>query len=220
MVDRHSNRPNRELSAELQAFEAQLAAILPSTGRLERDRLMFEAGKAAAEAEQMRPSASMPRWAWPAISTASTASAVFLLAMVLIDSRSPIVEKPVPRTGEITSGATDPSDQVPVRRFPDSQPDRPDQGSSHALLASLFFGDEQPRDNSRSTYFDQRNMLLALGGDRLPELRETPSAKGGRSNTRVSYADLLDELTLEAHGFVPGNNGPDRLKPLHQGTDL
>lgn len=220
MVDRHSNRPNRELSAELQAFEAQLAALLPSTGRLERDRLMFEAGKAAAEAEQTRPSASLPRWVWPAVSTATTAAAVFLLAVVLIDSGSPIVEKPVRPAGEITNGATGPAEQAPVRRLPDSQPDRLGRDSSHVLLASLFFGDEQPRDNSRSTYFDQRDMLLALDGDRLPELRETPSAKGGRSNTRVSYADLLDELTLEAHGFVPGNNGSDRLKPLHQGTDL
>ncbi len=220
MIDRHSDRPNRELSAELQAFEAQLAALLPSTGGLDRDRLMFEAGKAAAEAEQRRPSASLPRWVWPAISTVTTAAAVSLLAVVLIDSGSPIVEKPVRPAGETTNGVTDPSDRVPVRRFPDSQPDPQRQGSSHALLASLFFGDEPPRANSRATYFNQRSMLLALPGDCLPELRETSFTQREPSNSRVSYADLLDELMLEAHGFAPGNNGSDRLKPSHQGTDL
>ena len=65
MVDRSDNNPHEELSPELQAFEAQLASLLPSAGRLERDRLMFEAGKAAAEAERATPARRAARLAWP-----------------------------------------------------------------------------------------------------------------------------------------------------------
>ena len=47
---------------ELSAIEAALGLLAPSKNQLDRDRLMFEAGRAA-----HRP-ASSRRWTWPAIS--------------------------------------------------------------------------------------------------------------------------------------------------------
>jgi hypothetical protein len=70
-----------ERSPQLQAFEAQLAALRPRDDRLKRDRLMYLAGQASGRADvdaTTRPHRS--RWAIPAsIGAASGALAVSLL---------------------------------------------------------------------------------------------------------------------------------------------
>ena len=50
MSDKHQP-DERRLPAELAAVERQLAGLAPAGPRIDRDRLMFEAGRAAAEAE-------------------------------------------------------------------------------------------------------------------------------------------------------------------------
>jgi hypothetical protein len=49
---REVNDPAGELSPELKALEAQLAALRPSSARIDRDRLMFLAGQASPQSPQ------------------------------------------------------------------------------------------------------------------------------------------------------------------------
>ena len=53
MFDKHQ-QDERELAADLAAVEKQLAGLTPAVPRVDRDRLMFAAGRAAAEAELSR----------------------------------------------------------------------------------------------------------------------------------------------------------------------
>jgi hypothetical protein len=80
--DQHVPRnPDPALPPELKGLEAQLAALIPRDDRLNRDRLMFEAGRAAA-AE--RPQNMPPhRWAWPASFAGMTTVAASLLAVLV-----------------------------------------------------------------------------------------------------------------------------------------
>ncbi len=65
--------------AELQAIELQLRSLEPRTDRLDRERLIFLAGKASVEVVEL-PTA---RWAWPASLAAMTALAATLLVMLI-----------------------------------------------------------------------------------------------------------------------------------------
>ena len=73
----------RSLPPELIGLEAQLAALRPREDRLDRERLMFEAGRASVECK--RPTA-VARWGWPASFAAMSSVAAALLAMLLLDS--------------------------------------------------------------------------------------------------------------------------------------
>jgi hypothetical protein len=84
---------------DLKAVEAALASLAPSTGRLDRDRLMYLAGEAAALSRfaQSKPAPShiaqtvstvrgrvpLRRWAWPAAFSTMSAVAATLLAMLM-----------------------------------------------------------------------------------------------------------------------------------------
>ena len=54
----------QELPGELKSFEATLAALAPRGDRLDRDRLMYLAGRESALAEAGRPNGRARRWAW------------------------------------------------------------------------------------------------------------------------------------------------------------
>lgn len=64
---------------ELQATESRLRLLAPRADRMDRERLIFLAGKASVEVVQL-PTA---RWAWPASLAAMTALAATLLVMLL-----------------------------------------------------------------------------------------------------------------------------------------
>jgi hypothetical protein len=73
-----------ERSPQLQALEAQLAALRPREDRLDRERLMFLAGQASVGGAT-RPRLHEPRrWAWPASLGALTGAAAAAIAMLLV----------------------------------------------------------------------------------------------------------------------------------------
>ena len=88
MFDEHEPA-EPELTPDLQAIEGQLARLTPVAARVDRDRLMFEAGKVAA-----RPGwpgfGAGPSWhgglLWPAMTTLMTAASL-LLAVSLVWQR-------------------------------------------------------------------------------------------------------------------------------------
>jgi hypothetical protein len=87
-----------ELTPDLQATEGQLARLTPVAARVDRDRLMFEAGKVAAR-PGLHGRLAVARWpgyiagpswhgglVWPAIATLTTAASL-LLAVSLVWQR-------------------------------------------------------------------------------------------------------------------------------------
>jgi hypothetical protein len=82
-----------ELTPDLAALQAQLAGLKPAPLTLDRDRLMFEAGRAAAESERPlsttghRPNvgrvAGTTRWIWPTTTALMTAACVMLAVMLI-----------------------------------------------------------------------------------------------------------------------------------------
>jgi len=88
----HNEQPFWKTPDELQAIESQLRLLEPRTDRLDRERLIFLAGKASVKAAEL-PTA---RWAWPASLAAMTALAATLLIMLLnapAPPDSPLPEK-------------------------------------------------------------------------------------------------------------------------------
>jgi hypothetical protein len=215
MTDKHEKQPNQELSPDLQAFEAQLSSLQPTTGRLERDRLMFEAGKAATQAERIKPTPSTARWAWPTVSAVMTVAAAVLLAVLVLNPGTVATKNSTEVEGERPKQGVGGMDRPTAPSVPESisDPDDQEYEAPARMLASLLSGSDKASDGASASYLRQRDMLLAFGGNDLPEFKETASAKGGRSNTRVSYKDLLDDLTLESHGFAPGRRESGELKP-------
>ena len=69
-----SDRPE-EFPLELKAFEASLGALVPRAALSDRDRIMYEAGAAAAVELRRQPPPAKRRWLWPA-----TAAALALVA--------------------------------------------------------------------------------------------------------------------------------------------
>lgn len=68
---------------EMTDLEHALSALQPTKGRLDRDRLMFEAGRRSAIAP------SRPRWAWPAVAAS--------LAAVVLGQTVALGRRPEPR---------------------------------------------------------------------------------------------------------------------------
>jgi len=103
------------LSAELAAFERQLAGLAPIEPRVDRDRLMFAAGRASAIG--VRVETRMPaRWIWP-IATALSTAAALLLATMLVWQRQDTVHvaaaPPINDTVVATVDAIDVESAIP-----------------------------------------------------------------------------------------------------------
>jgi hypothetical protein len=78
-----------ELTPDLQAIEGQLARLTPVAARVDRDRLMFEAGRVAARPRWpgfMAGPASHGGLVWPAVTAFMTAASL-LLAVSLVWQR-------------------------------------------------------------------------------------------------------------------------------------
>jgi len=168
-----AGRPAWDLPAELKALEARLAALSPRGDRLDRDRLMFLAGRAAAEAALVSPQ-PMPQHtrehkAWPAAFAAMTAVAATLLVMLV--TRPTPIEQPIVNVADS------------VKRAP----------------AIIPFADEQPISNSNvlSTADARRRDIehllsvgmLAAGGDTA----NVPVSESDRATlTPAAWRQIID----------------------------
>lgn len=81
----------RQLPEKLEQVEEALAAITLPSSSIDRDRLMYDAGWAAAEARKVQP----PRraWLWQAATAISSVAAVVLLTVLAL--RAPMVIREV-----------------------------------------------------------------------------------------------------------------------------
>ncbi len=86
-----------ELSGELTALERQLRGLTPVMPRIDRDRLMFAAGRVAEEGPIRIATTSRiagaGRWLWPAATACMTAATLLLATMLVWQSRLQLVAR-------------------------------------------------------------------------------------------------------------------------------
>ena len=140
----------KELDPTLKALEAELAALVPRTDRLDRQRLIFLAGQQSAGAARVHPATAARRWGWPAGFVAMTATAAALAVTLLLQPDPQVVVRYV--TVPAKSVAVDPAppeadgphppaehplpELEHVERLPDPLPAEPRPGGG-ILWASL-----------------------------------------------------------------------------------
>lgn len=96
------------LSPDLQATEAEWGRLRPSAPQLDRDRLMYLAGWAAAEtAATQQGRGRLSRVAWPVALGGMTAVAATLLGMLLVRPEPGIVERVVYVQSDHKTNSTD-----------------------------------------------------------------------------------------------------------------
>jgi hypothetical protein len=134
--------------ADLKAFETLLRSLPPSAGRLNRDRLMYQAG---------RLSARRRGWALPAATTALAAAVILLSGLLLRRPPAPAVEHVVIRTvtREVAATAPQPVSPPSPAAEPREAATEPSEGDERAPL---------PPEALRL-----RDLVLSRGLDALPK---------------------------------------------------
>ncbi len=183
---------------ELAAIEAALSSVGPKPSRLDRDRVMFLAGRASGLAE-MRPRGEATRWAWPAAFGAMTAVAATLLVMV--------VSRPQAEVAHRAEGPRVQQQEGPEKSEAPVQPPLIEEPLRTPRAAWGGLADEDAeRLHLDAPYFRELQRLLALGPE--PWAPAVPSAAGGqRTAPPMPYPQLLDSLLDD-----PATGGPPSLR--------
>ena len=184
-------RPGGHPPSDLQALEAALASLAPRSAAIDRDRLMYEAGRASVSTVR---AAAHGGWAWPAaFSGMSALAASLFLALVL---RPPavverLVEAPVvdeervdeERVGEEATG-----------RGGDEVQDRSELPRAVELARGPGRDDKQNDDAPRPaglSYFDLRDRVLAMG---IETWQASTNVAVADSQPPATYRELLIEF--------------------------
>lgn len=142
------------IDPELTAVADALAHLKPRPAELDRDMLMFRAGRASA-----------PRgWTWPLATAAAALVALGLGVALLVRPQPPVVEHTV--YVEV---------QIPVHETPAPQPQPP--AADTAALVS-----EEPEPPRLSEYQRLEDHLLRWGLDGLPPAPHVPAPKETRDS--------------------------------------
>jgi hypothetical protein len=174
-----------ELTPDLAAIERQLARMTPAAPRIDRDQLMFEAGKAASRPERSAyiggPSRLASRF-WPAATVLMTAACLFLATMLVWQRQSVLVVSQPPALPIPTTATDTPRDRTPLAESVPSERDS-------------FLSTSWPA-NSNSGYLGVRNVALTRGLNVVDAL--TSAARVGSSeptnDLERSQRQMLTEL--------------------------
>jgi hypothetical protein len=175
-----------ELTPDLEAIERQLARLAPVPLSIDRDRLMFEAGRASvAQPRQLGYTADPPRVGvrfWPIATATMTAASVFFATMLVWQRQSaPLADQPI-SNGIVVRTAEKPPATAPNTARPEV---------TNAFVSAL------PR--STTGYLGVRNIALTQGvGALQPTMAvnaepRIPSLDAPPSNQPTSR-ELMDEL--------------------------
>jgi hypothetical protein len=126
----------QHLAPELVALERQLLGLTPALPRIDRDRLMFEAGRASVQGiEEPSPNASLKGrgidaaatqrvaghrgWFWPAATALATAASLLLATMLVFQNRSQYVaqQSTTPPAPDESDNITQVSNDLPAEQF-------------------------------------------------------------------------------------------------------
>jgi hypothetical protein len=147
----------KRLNDELAGIEAALGSLTPRASSVERDRLMFMAGRASAERTAPLRRRRLTTWLWPCVTAASVLVAVSFGTLWAANDHSTVVQQVV---------------YVPVER-----PAAETLQASVTKPSSLAFGDWQWAPGAR-----QRSSRITPQPNTIPD-RRTPrsSQHHGRS---------------------------------------
>ncbi len=174
------------LDADLKSFEAQLASLNPRTDRLDREQLMFQAGR-----QSIRTSRVLP-WVWPAACGLSTTAAMVMLVALLMQPEPQVVVKYV----EVPAKA-DTQEPGPDQEWEETLTE-PETGSS--LMATVGLDSAAHRWRGKSLYWQRVERAL----NREPDWPTGPvsASEAPPATAPVPYRELLDRMLKE-----PASNG-------------
>ena len=192
---------------ELTSIERALGSLVPRPSGIDRDRLLFLAGRASVE---NAPAAVFGRWAWPAATLLSSATAAVLLVLLL--SR-PAVDGGAQIARGNDSSAQQAQPQLTLETKTDHPAGSREPGSSDDTAGPPVFGFAGAAAPKRGELPDQPNYLqlrayvLAYGVEALPVREPAGSADRPASATPQNDAprtqrELLRELLDNSR---PGN---------------
>jgi hypothetical protein len=156
---------------ELASFEAALESLRPAPSCIDRDRLMFLAGRAAA-ADRMVGTAAGPtgprfRLLWPAATAVSLLVAVALGTLLAMRGpRQPVTRAPSPRPGIHRPGNPGPDALEPSV-----------SGADGTLWPALAATTPAELSAGRNSYLALRRAVLREGVDALPVPKSSSAAK-------------------------------------------
>lgn len=155
-----------KLNRKLAALEASLASLRPKPSAIDRDRLIYRAGQAAAgnrERSARRSSAAGP-WHWQLATALSLLVAVIFGGMLLSRNGPRVVERVVYVEKSIASPLPEPTPAV----------NGADAGDTAMATA---VGERPRRKKLRTDYLQLRRLVLAEGVEALPKWKAgSPSA--------------------------------------------
>ena len=205
-----------KLPPELSAMEAELAQLRPRAAGLDRERLIFLAGRESVGAQTSRGAGRWAgRWAWPAAFSAMTAVAATLLVMLLVGSQRPgevrlvqvpvyvpaerPVEQPVEDSPDLADGQKGPVPfDVPDRAVRRERAPDPIVRGLFALVGMDWpSGDEEEANlMAADSYARLLDRVLEEGVDALqrPAAMAAPVAASESASAPMTYQELRDDL--------------------------
>ena len=200
-------RFNPDLERELAGVESLLRSLRPAAGGLDRDSLMFHAGRLSARGSPWAGGV----WFWPSAAAAMTVLAVTLGAALMLRFNEPPVERIVYLPIQPPARSTPQNDHQPVqttgRPTSDVEPTAfPRRVAAHSSAAKESGAADADRWQTRTSYLEVRSRVLAHGIDALSGLSPAPTGAAPEPTgdlvpaTRRDWLRLLDLNGLPATG--------------------
>jgi hypothetical protein len=167
-----------ELNQQLAALEGQLTSFHPAPSRLDRDRVMFLAGRASGENRPRRHTASGARWLWP-MAFAGMSGVAATLLVTLLWRPAGVVDQATKQAKVEPPPA--PTTIVIVDRQPEFTP----------ALGPKW---QAPEDGFQTPYFRQLDQILAKGPDTWAATVPTAADPARQVAPPPSYPRLLNAL--------------------------
>ena len=188
-----------QLPDDLTDLVQALSALTPSGSHLNRDRLMYEAGRAAALA--VAPTTPAPAWqrfAWPTATAVSTLAATVLAVVLVLTDEPHFAEQVVDRHADSSPPATEsatavhgPDDSRPQDRV--TEPKHPAPGGSEWTGIPDYSSWLVAASPLLSEHLALRARVIRHGVDALPQ-RDLTNVVAVPSQPSMTARQLLDEL--------------------------
>jgi hypothetical protein len=197
----------KNLNDELAAVEAALGSVGPGPSRLDRDRVMFLAGRASLAKPPVGRAHRNRRWAWPAAFSAMTAVAATLLVIL-------VAQEPQPRIVQVIQPPPTPDSDDATGPHERDAPDAP--AVSKKPVPATIWARPATVDRDRTPplpptpYGRQLRMVLvqAFDGGSGP----WPTRRRKHLPRPVTYHELRQRVFEEA--------APDAVFPARPPRDL
>jgi hypothetical protein len=226
-----SAEKRKEDLADLKAFEAALASLVPRADRLDRDRLMFLAGqqsrtgfqpvketddnsplptndhasRGARSVPGEGPGARASRWAWPAAFTAMTTVAVVLAVLLAI---RPIIPVASPNRPSIAANENDAN--LPAVGYSQVQIDSPDSMAIDNDLANQL-----PTTSSLSFLLPFWNTTPVVNGSHLNQpITDNISYPQWRNRILRQGLDAMQLAQTAPRNAIPRSPEPSTPREL------